>query len=126
MKAARGTLRKDRDGAVAGVQLMPAGEPPMMPDYLTPEAKAVWIEEIGRVMVAGTCERDSLLFARYCSLEALVQKAFGLGEAPPAAYLTELRRMGELLGIAGERTRVNKPVQGGAAVGNPFARNGRR
>lgn len=127
-KAQRGTLRKDRDGAVAvvaPVQLIAAGDPPVMPAYLQPAAQEIWMEEISRVMLAGITERDSTLFATYCALEAQVRAAFIAGEAPPAAYLTEQRRRAELLGIAGPRVRQgDKP--GGTQSGNPFARNGRR
>jgi phage terminase small subunit len=123
-KAQRGTLRKDRDGA-GPVQMIAPGDPPIMPDYLPPAAQEVWIEEIGRVMVAGITELDSSLFATYCATEALVRAAYIAGEPPPAAYLSELRRMRELLGIAGPRVRQGaKP--GGATIENPFARNGRR
>ncbi|AHE52628.1 hypothetical protein [Sphingomonas sanxanigenens] len=99
-----------------------------MPDYLTPEAIEVWHEVLGRVMAAGVTEVDSALLARYCSLEALVRKAFAAGgEPPPAAYLTVLRQHEELLRIAGPKSRVGS---GGAAdaskPGNPFARNGHR
>jgi hypothetical protein len=124
-KETRGTLQPCRD-AFKGEVIAP-GDPPMAPEYLSPEAQIVWMEEIGRVMIGGVGERDSSLFARYCATEALARKAFLSGEPPPAAYLTELRRMAELLGIAGPRVRQGvKP--GGAPISNenPFARNGRR
>ncbi|MCP5385958.1 MAG: hypothetical protein H6916_03970 [Novosphingobium sp.] len=123
-KAKRGTLRPDRDGS-GPVQLIAAGDPPIVPSYLSPAAQEIWLEEISRVMLAGVTERDSSLFATYCSTEALVRAAFIAGEPPPAAYLTELRRMRELLGIAGPRVRQgakNGPTQ----TENPFARNGRK
>lgn len=102
------------------------GNPPIAPDYLTAEAIDVWQEAIGRVMSAGVTEVDSALFARYCSLEALVRKAFNAGgEPPPAAYLTVLRQHEELLRIAGPKSRVGG---GGGSDGgkssNPFQRNG--
>lgn len=123
-KAKRGTLRPDRDGD-GPVQLITAGDPPIVPSYLSPAAQEIWLEEISRVMLAGVTERDSSLFATYCSTEALVRAAFIAGEPPPAAYLTELRRMRELLGIAGPRVRQgakNAVTQ----TENPFARNGRK
>lgn len=127
-KAQRGTLRKDRDGdaVVQPVQMIAAGDPPIMPDYLPPAAREVWIEELGRVMVAGITERDSSLFATYCATEALVRAAYISGEPPPAAYLTELRRMRELLGIAGPRVRQGAKPGGATSNENPFARNGHR
>lgn len=125
VKAARGTLRPFRDANK--VEIIIPGSPPMMPDYLTPEAQDVWQEEIGRVMAAGVTEVDSSLFARYCSLEALLRKAFRAGgEPPPAAYLTTQRQQAELLGIAGRKSRVGKVSDGASAQANPFARNGPR
>lgn len=124
-KARRGTLRKDRDGA-GPISIVAAGDPPTMPDYLQPDAEEVWIEEISRVMISGgITELDSSLFATYCSTEALVRKAFKQGQAPPSSYLTELRRMRELLGIAGPRVRIGK-ANGKTSSDNPFAKNGRR
>ncbi len=101
------------------------GDPPMMPDYLCPAAQEIWIEEISRVMFAGVTEQDSSLFGTYCSTEALARAAFISGEPPPAAYLSELRRMRELLGIAGPRVRQG-PKHGVTQNDNPFARNGRK
>lgn len=123
-KAQRGTLRPDRDGATP-VQLIAAGDPPSVPDYLSPAAQEIWFEEISRVMLGGVTERDSSLFATYCSTEALVRAAFIAGEPPPAAYLTELRRMRELLGIAGPRVRQGAK-DGITQTENPFAKNGKR
>lgn len=122
-KAARGTLRPFRDGLKT--EIVVAGDPPMMPDYLTPEAQIVWQEEIGRVMSAGVSEVDSSMFARYCSMEALVRQAFkACGEPPSAAVLTMLRQHAELLGIAGRKSRVGKVNDGPTKSANPFARNG--
>lgn len=124
-KVQRGTLQPCRDGG-AVVELVTAVDPPMMPDYLSDAAKEVWIEQIGRVMLGGIGDRDSLLFARYCATEALARTAFAAGEPPPSAYLSELRRMEELLGIAGPRTRQTGKPGGATTIENPFARNGRR
>lgn len=123
-KVQRGTLRKDRDGA-GPVQMIMAGDPPMMPDYLAPAAQIIWMEEISRVMVASVSELDSSFFAEYCSMTALIRAAFIAGEAPPSAYLTEQRRRAESLGIAGPRSRQGVK-NGGTQSENPFARNGRK
>lgn len=125
-KAATGTLRPFRDGLKT--EIVVPGDPPMRPDYLTAEAIDVWQEVIGRVMAAGVSEVDSALLARYCSLEALVRKAFNAGGVPPpAAYLTVLRQHEELLRIAGPKSRVGSGggTHGGTTA-NPFARNGHR
>lgn len=94
-KASRGTLRPIRDGLKT--EIVVPGDPPVRPDYMTAEAIDVWNEIIGRVMSAGVTEIDSALLARYCSLEALVRKAFNAGgEPPPAAYLTVCRQYEDL------------------------------
>jgi hypothetical protein len=126
VKIERGTLQPYRDGD--RTEILAPGSPPAQPDYLTAEAIVVWQEEIGRVMAAGTVEIDSSLFARYCSLEALVRKAFNnpAADTPPAAYLTVLRQYAELLGIAGRKSRVGKVADDPTKQGNPFARNGHR
>ena len=119
IKAARGTLQPVRDDG--RTELLVPGSPPAMPDYLTAQAIDVWQEEIGRVMAAGVAEIDSSLFARYCSLEALVRQAFNVAEEPPpAAYLTVLRQYAELLGIAGRKSRVGKVVDDPSKNTNPF------
>ncbi len=125
VKTARGTLQPVRDGQKT--EIIVPGDPPVMPDYLTAGAIDVWQEEIGRVMAAGIAEIDSSLFARYCSLEALVRQAFTANTGPPpAAYLTVLRQYAELLGIAGRKSRVGKVSDDPTKNSNPFARNGHR
>lgn len=104
VKEARGTFRNDRDGQKQ--QVIVPNDPPAMPDHLDAEAQSVWAEELSRVMMYTVTEVDSSLFARYCCLEACVRSSFAEGKAPPAAYLTELRRMGELMGIAGPKSRI--------------------
>lgn len=125
VKDNRGTLQRCRDADRA--EIIVPGSPPAMPDYLTPEAIDVWQEEIGRVMSSGVVEIDSSMFARYCSLEALVRQSFKAAEdPPPAAYLTVLRQYAELLGIAGRKSRVGKVVDDPIRNANPFTRNGHR
>lgn len=122
-KLARGTFQRVRDGVKT--EIIVPGDPPVRPDYLTAEAIDVWQEVLGRVMSAGVTEVDSALLARYCSLEALVRKAFNIAdEPPPAAYLTVLRQYEELLRIAGPKSRVGGGKPDGSKPGNPFARNG--
>lgn len=130
VKFARGTIQPVRDGMKQ--EIVVKGDPPAMPEYLQPAAQEVWMEEIGRVMAAGTTELDSSLFARYCALEALIRIGFeealkGNGHPPPAAYLTTQRQMAELLGIAGRKSRVGKVDDAGTqGRRNPFTSNGHR
>lgn len=102
------------------MEIVGANDPPVTPDYLSPEAQIVWQEEVARVMSVGVCELDSSIFGRYCSIEAVVRNVHANGQAAPAAYLTELRRMAELLGIAGPKSRVQKVDQGKSS--NPFGK----
>lgn len=124
-KLDRGTFQPVRDGLKT--EIIVPGYPPVMPDYLTAEAIDVWHEVLPRAMATGVTEIDSAMLGRYCSLEALVRKAFSAGTPPPAAYLTVLRQHEELLRIAGPKSRVvggSKTNDG--TDGNPFARNGHR
>lgn len=118
MKKAAGTYKECRDKPV---HLVTETSRPQPPAYLTPEAKVVWFEEIDRVMKVGTCELDSSLFARYCSLEALVREIFHAGDAPPTSQVVELRKTGEVLGIAGAPSRALRGTAAPQETVNPFA-----
>jgi hypothetical protein len=121
-KLARGTFQPCRDETKT--QIIVAGDPPQMPDYLTAEAEIVWQETIGRVMNIGVCEADSSLLGRYCAMEAISRKTLQGGEPIPSSVMTALRQMEELLGIAGPKSRIGRVADGKPS--NPFARNGRR
>ena len=121
-KLARGTFQPCRDGNK--VQVIVAGDPPQMPDFLTPQAEIVWQETVGRVMQVGVAEPDSSFLARYCAMEALSRETLGKGDPIPASIMTALRQMEELLGIAGPKSRIGRVSDGKSS--NPFARNGRR
>lgn len=117
---AAGTYQATRHGS--RIDIASAGDPPIMPDYLPPEAVDVWQEELGRVMSMGIGEEDSSLFARYCCAEAMVRKAFAAGEPVPSSYLTALRQMGELLRIGGPSSRTGLKNGDSAKSSNPFAK----
>lgn len=108
---------------------------PIMPDYLADDeamepARTVWLENIERVAANGLTESDSDLFARYCVQEAGYRAHVALflrGEmdAPPTSLVESLRKMAELLGIAGPSSRQRLH---GAKVDrrdSSFANNGR-
>ena len=118
-KKVRGTYRPFRDNPT--ILLPSANTHPMMPTYLAPAAQAVWLEEIMRVMDAGTSELDSSLFARYCSLEAIVRENFANDIEPKATYLVELRKLSELLGIGGAPSRRQRGVAAEPDNQNEFA-----
>jgi len=121
-KLARGTFQPCRDAGK--VEIVTVGDPPQMPDYLTPEAEIVWQETIGRVMAVGATEADSSILGRYCAMEALARETLSKGEPIPGTIMTALRQYEELLRIAGPKSRVGVKQDGKSA--NPFSRNGRR
>ena len=110
IKEARGTARKDREKPEIEVPV--SCREPTMPGYIADDvaASAIWAEELDRVTSALTTDFDSSLFARYCALEAKVRALFASGDIPPAAYLVELRRSAESLGIGGAASRIGKGV----------------
>lgn len=94
-----------------------------MPDYLSREAQDVWFEEIERVIAHGVNADHSSTFATYCSLEAACRAIWNSGEVPRGAYLTEKRKLSELLGIGGlsGRTTAGTITDPLNAAANPFA-----
>jgi len=122
-KAARGTTRRDRDANV--VEIIAPDALPQQPDWLAGEAIEVWQDDLGRVTAGRlVSEADTTIFTNYCNLQALVIRCFKAGEAPPIAALAEVRKMQELFGIGGARSRLQVKPDGKST--NPFARNGKR
>ena len=120
-KQLAGTYRNDRHGSIVHL-LSPSPDAPVRPAYLSPEAAVVWDEELRRVVASGATEADSSLFARYCECEASFRRCITLGDLPKAALLTELRRMCELLGIGGFRSRLSKvSLKGSEPEISPFS-----
>ncbi len=118
VKEARGTLQPWRDGE--RVEIVVPSDPPLAP-ALTPSAQVVWETELPRVMAAGVVELDSGLFGVYCHLKAAVDQCFASDETPPMSSITELRRLSELLGIAGPKSRVGRAPPP-KPDGNPFTK----
>jgi hypothetical protein len=120
-KKAKGTYQPVRDAH--RIEVIEPMSTPAQPDWLTAEAQEVWLDDIGRVKLA--TETDSTLFANYCSLQGAIVKAIRKSETPPIAAFTEVRKMQEVLGIGGARSRVGMKPDG-AAGANVFGRNGKR
>lgn len=118
IKIAKGSYQACRD---APKHLVIDAPPPQMPNYLTQEAQAVWFEELDRVVKAGTTELDSSLFADYCGLAAIARDQLSNGQQPQATIMTELRKMRELLGIAGVPSRSQRGTPTVKEISNPFA-----
>ncbi len=124
-KMARGTFQPCRDGGV--VEIVAPDALPVQPEWLTDAGRQVWLDDIGRV--AGgklVTEADSTMFANYCNLQGAISLAWRANEVPPAAMLMEARKMQEMFGLAGAKSRVAKAGGAGGAPSNPFARIGRR
>jgi len=121
-KKAKGTFQPSRDGS--RMQVIEPMSTPQQPDWLSSEAQEIWLDDVGRVKLA--TESDSTLFANYCSLQGGIVKALRHGsEMPPISAFAEARKMQEVLGIGGARSRVGVAPDGGNP-GNVFARNGGR
>ncbi|MBB5715858.1 hypothetical protein [Sphingomonas aerophila] len=93
-----------------------------MPDYLTASAQDVWFEVIEHVIANGINASHSSTFATYCSLEAVCRETFAKGDVPRGAYLTEKRKLAELLGISGlsSRTTTGTNANPLSAEANPY------
>jgi len=119
-KKLAGTYKECVDGnTVPTVQLTP--DIPVAPSWLSAGAKDVWAEDIARVVACGAREPDSHFFAVYCEMMARFVASVKAGDPPNAAFVSELRKEAEMLGIAGAKARL---ARGGdkPAPSNPFAK----
>ena len=118
-KALMGTYRKDRHADIVTLA-EPPRDVPVAPPYLTIEAKLIWDEEFARVVACGAVEADSTIFGRYCEMEAVFRRMILTGETKFATLATELRRSAELLGIAGQRSRLARMTKTDTAAAPAF------
>jgi len=129
----RGPKPKPRTTQKAPIE---ASNSPVMPDYLAEEdcmhpARTVWLENIERVLENGCHDGDSDFFARYCIQEAGYREHVKLWfeghpnfGAPKTSAVESLRKMSELLGIAGPSSRARfKGLP--ASADNSFRNNGK-
>jgi hypothetical protein len=93
---------------------------PVRPDSLTPGGSEMWTDLIEHVAGPLATARDSMLFSQLCNLAAAINEAWASGAAPPATYMSELRRLSELFGIAGVKSRIGRVVAA-EPKSNPFA-----
>lgn len=120
VREGRGTFRLPRDRGT--MEISQFDDLPNAPDWLTEAGKAAWLDNIGRVSATRSAtEVDSDLFATYCNLDGANALAWGAGEVPPAAYIMEFRRLSELFGLAGPKSRDGQKSDG-KPTGNPFSR----
>jgi hypothetical protein len=121
-KRARGTYAPFRDAD--RVEFIEAPSVPAEPASLTEGGRQVWLDIIPHVAGRLAGERDSLLLGQLANLTAACNAAWASGAAPPAAHLAEVRRLCEIFGLAGRRSRMGV-LPAGRAEPNPFTRNGR-
>lgn len=127
---AAGTFRPDRhaDRAeienIGGIQVV---APPTKPKWLSATAREVWDECIDDVMLARLANyKDRNTLALYCTAMAKVIDVVRGGDNPTAADIDCARKLAELFGIAGGKSRVvNKNAVEPEQPKNVFARNGR-
>jgi hypothetical protein len=120
-KRARGTLRPCREVGI--VEIAAPDRLPMMPSWLTAEGEAEWADLLPRVAPLAS-EVDSSALGMLANLQGALAACWRSGEVPPITAIAEHRRLSELFGIAGARSRL---VVGAAkSVSNPFAINGQR
>lgn len=122
-KAARGTARPSRD---PGVVLLDTKSPALAitPPELPDEIAEVWADNIEAAVSNGARQCDADSFAEWCTMASMLRKARTSGDPAPASYVAQFRMLGELFGLAGPKSRLVKPSEGGGRTTNPFARNG--
>lgn len=136
---ARGTLQRCRDG----VDTREIGSPALAlrPPEMPLEVADVWAEYIEAVVANGGRQCDAETFAEWCAMTSVLRRCRNsvidaeadrddevrTQAAPaPASYVQQWRQLGELLGLAGPKSRL-VPKGGAADAGkaaNPFSRNG--
>lgn len=124
VKQQRGTLRPYRD--IHGLAEAPAGEV-VRPDGLRLEAQVIWDEFAPVAAGMGTLRpADALAFGMWCVMSSQVQAAWQTTEVVPASFVAQWRMLGELFGLAGEKSRIVMKVIDAERPTNIFSRNGRR
>lgn len=126
---ARGTRQPSRDNYE--VLEAPSGVI-VRPDGLPLEAQVIWDDFADMAVAMGTLKpADAVVFGQWCVMTAAIKATWAGGPPAPASYVQQWRTLGELFGLAGEKSRiVLKITDGGrsptAESKNPFVRNGRR
>jgi hypothetical protein len=123
-RLAEGTFRKDLHANK--IELKPMTRTPVFiypPEWLTPDGKIVWEENI-KNCTPSLEDADVNCFGMFCNMMGLIQQCYKAGKRPSFDYLTETRKLAELFGLCGARSRV---VDNSATSSsdNPF-RNSRR
>lgn len=119
-KKLAGTFKDCVDGTTAPIVQL-TQDIPVAPSWLSVAAKDVWAADLARVVACGAREPDSHFFAVYCEMMARFVATVKAGDPPNAAFVSELRKEAEMLGIAGAKARL---ARGGdqTPASNPFAK----
>jgi len=99
---------------------------PEKPDWLTPAGEVIWSDDVNRVATNRMATaNDSSMFATYCNLQGAIMLCWQSDEVPPAAHLVEARRLAEMFGLCGAKSRNVAGAGGGQTPrSNPFRKNG--
>ena len=115
VKANSGTFRPHRE-------VLTSSALPVKPDWLSAAGELIWHENVDRAATMGVTEHDRVVFTMFCNLTGEIAQIVRAGKMVSIAAQTEARRLAELLGLAGPKSRIimDNPVP---EVGsNPFAR----
>ena len=123
VKANCGTFRPHRDQFK--VEVVTSGASPVKPDWLSAAGQTIWDQNVARAAAIGVTEHDSVVFAIFCNLTGEIAQAVRAGRAVSIAAQTEVRRLAELLGLAGPKSRVIMDNPRPEVGSNPFARRRR-
>jgi hypothetical protein len=119
-KKLAGTFKECVDGSTAAIVQLPE-DIPVAPAWLSAGGKEVWADDLARVVACGAREPDSHFFATYCQWMAGFIAGVRAGDPPNAAYVSELRKQMEMLGIAGAKARLSRASDNTSSA-NPFAK----
>jgi hypothetical protein len=120
VKANSGTYRPHRDRLK--VEVVTSSALPVKPDWLSAAGELIWDENVDRAATTGVTAHDSVIFTIFCNLTGDIAQTVRAGKVVSITAQTEARRLAELLGLAGPKSRVitgNSPPEAGS---NPFAR----
>ena len=120
VKEQRGTLRRHRERGK--IEITKPDSLPMKPSWLSVAGEEIWSENIARVAATGVGELDSVIFTLWCNLVGAISQATLTGAIAPGWAHVEVRRLAELLGLGGPKSRVIRTTDGIRRAPNPFSK----
>ena len=124
-KLANGTFYKSRDGNKIEMkpEMTNTENSILLPNWLTSLGREVWLDNINYCTPVLT-DADVNCFAIYCNLMGLIQQYYMEGKRPSFDYLSEARKLSELFGLCGAKSRVIDDSAGSSSA-NPFNKSRR-